>query len=229
MRDENNSMDKTLVCLHTVRPLLDLFDRLVAEILPGVKLLHILDEPLLFRVRQKGGLDEEDTQRVQAHRELAGQSGAFAILVTCSSISPCVDDVRKNPGIPIYKIDEAMIQKAVAIGTRIGVIATVETTLKPTQQLLDQEADRLQKKIQTELILVPEAFHHLLSGDGEKHDRLVKESVQMLTERSDVIVLAQASMARVLEVIPETERKVPVLSSPHLALEAIRQQLLLSA
>jgi len=218
-------MEKVLVCLHTVRPLLGLFDQLVADILPGIKLHHILDEPLLTRVRQRGRLDGEDTQRVQAHRELAEQVGASAILVTCSSVSPCVEDVRKIPGILIYKIDEAMIQQAVAIGGRIGVVATAETTLEPTRQLLVLEAGRQNKPVEVELALVSEALQLLLNGESEKHDRLVRQSVLDISQRTDVVVLAQASMARVLEVIPENERRVPVLSSPHLALEAIRSRL----
>jgi len=218
-------MEKVLVCLHTVRPLLGLFDQLVADILPGVKLLHILDEPLLGRVRQRGRLDGEDTRRVQAHRELAEQVGASAILVTCSSVSPCVEDVRKTPGIPIYKIDEVMIQQAVAIGGRIGVVATAETTLEPTRELLVLEADRQNKRVEIELALVSEALQLLLNGESEKHDRLVRQSVLDVSQCTDVVILAQASMARVLDVIPATERRVPVLSSPHLALEAIRSQL----
>ena len=126
---------QALVCLHTVRPLLRLFDQLADEILPGHKLVHILDEPLLVRARQRGHLDREDTQRVQAHRVLAEQIGAAAILVTCSTVSPCVEEVRKHPGIPIYKIDEEMIKTAVSIGKPIGVVATSDTTLEPTRQL----------------------------------------------------------------------------------------------
>jgi hypothetical protein len=36
------------------------------------------------------------------------------------------------------------------------------------------------------------------------------------------VVLAQASIARVLAVIPESARLAPVLSSPHLALAQIK-------
>ena len=42
-----------------------------------------------------------------------------------------------------------------------------------------------------------------------------------LMARVDVVVLAQASMARVLEGLPESERRVPVLSSPMLAMERL--------
>ena len=121
--------------------------------------------------------------------------------------------------------NKAMIHQAVTIGRRIGVVATAETTLEPTLLLLVMEADRRNKQIQTELVLVPDALQVLLNGDGAEHDRLVRQSVLDISERSDVIVLAQASKARVLDAIPESERKVPVLSSPHLALEVIRSQL----
>lgn len=151
-------MEKLLVCLHTVQPLLKVFDQLCAEILPGIKVMHILDEPLLLRVNKRGQLDAEDAQRLQAHRELAEQTGAVAVLVTCSSVSPCVDEVCKLPGIPIYKIDEAMIHHAVTLGKRIGVVATAETTLEPTRKLLTTEAERQNKQIQTELALVPNAL-----------------------------------------------------------------------
>jgi hypothetical protein len=38
----------------------------------------------------------------------------------------------------------------------------------------------------------------------------------------DVVVLAQASMARVADVLPQHARRVPILSSPTLGLEAAR-------
>ncbi|MFB0546569.1 MAG: aspartate/glutamate racemase family protein [Anaerolineae bacterium] len=218
-------MAKLLVLIHTVPPLLNVFDRLGAELLPGVKPMHILDEPLLERIRQRGHLAPEDSEHVRAHAAVAEQIGADAVLVTCSTISPCVDDVRSAIGIPVMKIDDAMIEQAVATGTRIGVIATNETTLEPTQQLLQAQAEKLGKEIQVDLLLVEKALSALMDGDGATHDRLVKEAVLTMMGRVDVVVLAQASMARVLDVIPEAERKVPILSSPHLALERVRRLL----
>jgi len=40
-----------------------------------------------------------------------------------------------------------------------------------------------------------------------------------------VVVLAQASMARVLDVLPQAERRVPILSSPHLVLSQVKRLL----
>jgi Asp/Glu/hydantoin racemase len=205
--------------------LLGVFSKLGAELLPGVELKHILDEPLIERVRQRGSLAPGDALRLQGHIALAEEIGADAVLVTCSTISPCVDDVRPHARIPVFKIDEAMIGQAVANGTRLGVVATSQTTLEPTGQLLQAEAGRCGKKLVIELLLVEGALPALLSGDGATHDRMVKEAVLELARRVEVVVLAQASMARVLDVIPEAERPVPILSSPHLALQRVRDLL----
>lgn len=217
-------MGKLLVLIHTVPPLVAVFDHLVAELLPGVKAMHILDEPLLERIRLRGRLAPEDSERLDAHVALAQEVGASAVLVTCSTVSPSVDGMRPA-GIPVMKIDEAMIEQAVAADARIGVVATNQTTLEPTRQMLHAQATRVGRSIQVELALVDNALPALMKGDGATHDRLVKQAVMEIMERADVVVLAQASMARVLDVIPEAERASPVLSSPHLALERLRRLL----
>lgn len=218
-------MAKTLVLVHTVPPLLPVFSKLGAELLPGVRLMHILDEPLLERVRQRGRLTTADSARLQEHIAMAQEVGAAAVLVTCSTISPCVDDIRPQAVIPVLKIDEAMIAQAVERGEKIGVVATAPTTLEPTRQALEAQAARLGRLVETRLILVEHAMSALLTGDGETHDRLVKAAVLGLAPQVDVVVLAQASMARVLEIMPQAERPLPILSSPHLALEALRHLL----
>ena len=215
-------MSSTVVLIHTVTPLLAVFDQLGAEVLPGVRLFRVLDEPLLERVRRRGKLAEEDVARLADHVADAAAIGADAVLVTCSTVSPAVDLIAAAAPIPVIKIDEAMIAKAVDLGRRIGVIATNPTTLEPTRRLLLAEGARRAKVIEVELVLVEGALPALLAGDGETHDALVKKAVSEMVQRSDVVVLAQASTARVLAVIPERERTVPILSSPHLALAQLK-------
>ena len=214
-----------VVFIHTVPPLVSVFTQLGAELLPGVKLYHILDEPLVERVRRRGVLATEDAERLAIHVEAAAEIGADVVLVTCSTISPCVDDIRAAAPIPVLKIDEAMIAEAVRLGCRIGVVATSHTTLEPTRMLLAAESQRTGKAVEVELIFVDEALSALLAGDGDTHDRLVKAAVTALAGRRDVLVLAQATMARVLAVIPEGALPVPILSSPHLALAQVRETL----
>lgn len=215
-------MPDTLVLVHTVPPLLGVFGRLAQELLPGVRVLHILDEPLLERVRQRGRLAPEDADRLLQHAQEAAQIGARAVLVTCSTISPCVDEMRARSPLPIQKIDEAMIARAVESGRRIGVVATAPTTLEPTRQALQARAASEARAVEVELQLVEGAMAALMAGDGAEHDRRVKAAVLELARRADVVVLAQASMARVLDALPEAERPVPVLASPQLALAQMR-------
>jgi len=219
-------MENGLVFIHTVRPLVDVFHRLGAEFLPGIPSMHVLDELILERIRRRGSLAPEDAERLRAHVALAEEVGACAVLVTCSTISPCVDTIRPIAKVPVFKIDEAMIAEAVRSGNRIGIIATNATTLEPTRQLLLAQAAALGKPIAVTLHLVEGALASLLQGDGATHDALIKEAVRKMAGQSDLIVLAQASMARALEVIPEEERSVPVLSSPHAALAQLRQHFL---
>lgn len=216
-------MNKKLVLIHTVPQLLDFFEELCAKRLPDVQTMHVLDEPLLDRVRQRGGLAAEDSQHLQRNVEVAAQVGADAVLVTCSTISPCVDDVRSTVEIPIVKIDEAMIVRAVNEGGTLGVVATNPTTLTPTQQMLQAEAAKVGQTIETVPMLVEDAFEALRKKDFATHDRLVKNGMLELSSQVDQILLAQASTARVLEVIREDERLVPILSSPDMALTQIEQ------
>ncbi len=218
-------MADKLVLVHTVPVLLEVFNRLGQEILPGIQLLHVLDEPLLDRIRRRGCLAAEDAQRLQTHVNMAQEIEARAVLVTCSTVSPSVDEVSAPANLPVLKIDAAMIAEAVRRGTRIGVVATSATTLEPTQQLLQAQAKAVGRTIEIELVLVENALPALLNGDATTHDNLVKKAVLDLAQRTDVVVLAQASMARVLAAIVPAECPTPVLSSPHLALQQIRQLL----
>lgn len=212
-------MTQRLVLIHTVPPLIGTFTKLVPEVLPEARIYHVLDEPLLERVRQHKRMTEEDVAALQAHVNMAADIGADAVLVTCSTLSPGLDRVRAT--IPIIKIDAAMIAQAVRQGTRIGVLATARSTLEPTRSMLVAEAERQGRRIETDLILVKGALDALLRGDGTTHDQLLRQAIQELTPRVDVIVLAQASMARVVDSIPEQERATPILTSPHTALAQV--------
>lgn len=218
-------MTDLLVLVHTVPPLIEVFKGLAADLLPGVRVLHVLDEPLLERVRQRGHLAEEDALRLGTHVQEAARIGAAAVLVTCSTVSPCVDTMQQQAEIPVLRIDEVMIREAIVQGRRIGVIATNRTTLEPTRQLLLAEAARTGRQVDVEMVMVEGALPALLNGDGATHDRLVRQAVLALAERTDVVVLAQASIARVVPLLGPDALGIHVLSSPHLALHQVAQLL----
>ena len=73
--------------------------------------------------------------------------------------------------------------------------------------------------------MVEDALPSLLNGDSAAHDRLVRQAILSLAPRVDVIVLAQASIARVMPVLTQDFLGIRVLSSPHLALHQVARVL----
>jgi len=213
-------MTRRLVFVHTVPSLVDLFTRLSRELLPPeVEIWHIADEILLKVVLAQGGLSPFIHQRVGEHAVAAEQAGATVVQLTCSSISPCAETARSRVRIPVLKIDEPMVDRALELGSRIGVAATAPTTLRPTSDLIRARALAAGKTVQVESRLAEGAYAALFGGDPERHDAIVRQALHDLAQRNDVIVLAQASMARVAEGLPSDAQACPILSSPRLALE----------
>jgi aspartate/glutamate racemase len=209
-------MPKTLALIHTVAGLVPMFNGLCDELLPDVKRFHIADEGLLRIVLSAGGLTPLAYRRVAEDALCAHQAGADCILITCSSISPCVDVAQKMLPVPVLKIDEPMADKAVGQGTRIGVLATAPTTLKPTSELIAARSAVAGKATQVQAVLAEGAYDRLMAGDMERHDQIVTDYLRKLMAVSDVVVLAQASMARIADAMPAAEKRIPILSSPRL-------------
>ena len=89
--------------------------------------------------------------------------------------------------------------------------------------MIEARAAAQRRDIETVTYLCEGAFQAVSSGDTDTHDRLVREGLLALMDRVDVIVLAQASMARVVDTLSEDEKTVPILSSPKMGVEAAKQ------
>jgi len=212
-----------LLLIHTIPALVDVFEKLCRETLPSSRWLHILDEPLLEFVRRRGRLAAEDGGRILEHVRVAENLGARLVLVTCSTISPVIDSVREQTPLTVMRIDGPMLREAVRVGFRIGVFATNPTTVEPTRLSLLEEAVRQDKVVEIKSYFVEGALEALRAGDGETHDRAVAQAVVRSMADVDAIVLAQATMARCMPVIRGTGCRLPILSSPELAMhEAAR-------
>lgn len=211
----------TIGFVHTVLALPPVFDDLGAELVPHARRFHIVDESLLSVTRTVGELTPATRRRVLGHLESAAAAGADLVVVTCSSIGPAVDASAFFLDVPAVRIDRAMAEEAVRTGSRVGVLATLATTLDPTVALVAECGKVAGADVEVTAGLCEGAFDALLAGDREQHDELVRKGLRDLLGRVDVVVLAQASMARVVETVPEAERTVPVLSSPRLGMQSV--------
>lgn len=219
-------MKKTLAIIHTSPTLTPLFTRLCGEYLPDVKVFHMVDESLIKDTIQNGHLRRVTKRRLLSMLGSAQDAGADAILVTCSSIGDGVRLGQELFDVPVVRVDEAMAEQAVRMGTRIGVMATLRTTLEPTLALLQEKADAAGKEIELVSSLCDGAFEAVLAGDTATHDRILTAALQNDMKDVDVVVLAQASMARVVEAMGPGALNMPVLSSPELAVRRTAEVLL---
>ena len=210
---------KTLGLIHTSATLVPVFAQLCKEKLPGVNVFNIADDSLVKGIIAAGSLTATIARRVAGYLESAELAGADYIMVTCSSIGPAVDAGARLTGVPVRRVDQPMADKAVATGKKIGVIATLRTTLEPTADLIQRRADNAGKKIELTSRLCEGAFEALMSGDAATHDAKVAAALKELSQQVDVIVLAQASMARVVETLSAADKRVPILASPAIAVD----------
>jgi Asp/Glu/hydantoin racemase len=210
---------KKLALIHTSPSLTPMFGALCSTWLPDVEVFHMVDESLIRNTIAAGRLEKLTTRRVIAMVDSAGLAGADAVLVTCSSIGAAVTAAAELFDFPVVRVDDAMAEKAVESGARVGVLATLRTTLEPTTALVRSKAVGGDVTIVDHLC--EGAFDAVMAGDGAKHDEMVSAALLSMQEKVDVIVLAQASMARVLETMEPGALRVPVLSSPELAVQRV--------
>ncbi|MEP7457461.1 aspartate/glutamate racemase family protein [Phyllobacterium sp. SB3] len=218
-------MARSLAFLHTVTDLVPVFEELAARYLPDWTPFNIVDESLLRNTIKQGELTKGTMQRVANYIRSAVDGGAEAILVTCSSIGPAVDAARPFCPVPLVRVDEGMVDLALTTGKRIGVLATLASTLRPTEDLIRTRAT--QQGYQPTIIarLCDRAFERLSAGDRAGHDTAIVEGIAALEQEVDVIVLAQASMARAAADPRFEETGIPILSSPELGILHFRSLL----
>ena len=212
-------MQKTLGLIHTSATLVPVFQQLCSQYLPGVQVFNIVDDSLIKNVIKHGELLPATARRVVDYTASAEAAGADYILVTCSSIGAAVETAAGLSKVPVLRVDQPMADKAVKSGARIGVIATLPTTLAPTSDLVRRRAAVAGKEIDIISVLCDGAFDALMSGDAAKHDAMVATALKDLLQKTDVIVLAQASMARVVDTLDKSDKQAPILASPGIAIQ----------
>jgi aspartate/glutamate racemase len=199
-----------VVAVFTGHGLADPVRREFAVQLPDTLLTCIVDDSLIRDAQAAGRVTPAVARRLVQYFTIAAGMGADLVLNTCSSVGEVVPSARPLFDVPIVRIDEPMVRQAAASARRIGVLATIPTTLGPTVRFLREAAQGRDVEIAEDL--APGAYEALVAGRGDEHDRLLIEAARRLRERSELIVLAQGSMARIAERLQEAVG-LPVLSS----------------
>ena len=211
--------------MHTVPSLIPVFRALANELIPSVETFNVLDESLLREAIADRTVTEALSRRVTGYLWAAQDAGAGIILVTCSSIGPAVDRGRALVSVPVVRVDEAMARRAVSTSHRIGVLATLMSTMTPTAELIGRVARDAGRDVELTSRLVEGAFERATQGDADGHDELIRVALEALMGSSEVVVLAQASMARAAATLVGWPDSIPILTSPRLAMEQVARMI----
>ena len=217
-------MKIALVYTSTTKELIDLVEKEVKAVLPKTtEFLTYQDPSILAQVREAGCVTASLAARLVSLYMGAICAGADAILNLCSSVGEVADaaqGIARYTGIPIVRVDEEMCREAVRRGKRIGVMATIPTTLEPTRNTILRVAREMNRSVELVDALVDGAF----GLDQEQFQLKLAEYAGKIADKAEVILFAQGSMAYCERYIEERYGK-PVLSSPRFGAQALKEAL----
>ncbi len=213
-----------IVYTSTTPELIEDVNREVRGQIGGSAEIYAQEDPsILAEVREKGYVTAPPAARLITMYMNAVREGCDAILNVCSSVgevADCAQDAAKYLGVPIVRIDEEMCREAVRRGNRIGVMATLPTTMNPTCNTVRRMARECGKHVEITECLVEGAF----GLDQEQFRSRMEECAGSIADAVDVIVFAQGSMAYCEQYIANRYHKI-VLSSPRFGAAALRRAL----
>lgn len=214
-----------IVYTSTTPELIEDVNREVREVLGDeVEIFAQQDPSILTEVREEGYVTAPPAARLVTLFMNAVQEGCEAILNVCSSVGEAADavqDLAKYIGVPIVRIDEEMCREAVRKGSRIGVMATLPTTLAPTCGTVRRMARECGRPVEIVECLVDGAF----GLNQEEFKKRMADCAGQIADQVDVIVFAQGSMAYCEEYIAALYGKV-VLSSPRFGAAELKKALI---
>ncbi|MBH5367434.1 aspartate/glutamate racemase family protein [Bradyrhizobium glycinis] len=194
---------------HSIAPIEAAF----AQAWPEARLMNLLDDSLSADLARDGQLNDAMTERFLALGDYAAATGADGILFTCSAFGPCIEAVaRAHAPMPVLKPNEAMIERAVTMGQRIGLLSTFPPTLASMPPEFPAAIEVVPK-------LAEGALAALDCGDCATHDRLIAEASRSLRD-CDVIALAQFSIAATAPLVAAATGR-PVVTTPDSAVEKL--------
>jgi Asp/Glu/hydantoin racemase len=226
----NMAKKKKLYLLHTVQNFMDVTHKPYAlpflEENPDVEIQNMLDTSLLADTVAHGSVPASVSSRILSYILGAEESGADMLLLTCTSVDAGMKFVKEFTDLPTLCISQPMVEAALDLGNRIGLVGTIPTSpdsiitpLRAAAEDRGMNPDDLQFSVE----VANGAFEARMSGDDATHDGLVSEALMKLAKENelDAICFAQASMSAAVHDDPG----IPVLKLGQSAFDAAAKML----
>lgn len=191
---------------------------------PGidVEVASYQNPAILQEARDNGGLTAHCARMLMDLYEQAVREGADVLLNVCSSVGTparLAKPLYELMGVPFVRIDEDMAMSAVETGPRVGVLATLPTTLEPTKALIRECAARRGREVELVDALADGAF----GLNPEQFREKLIATARPIADKIDVLVMAQGSMAYAEKYVAAA-LGLPVLSSIRFGVEAVKRE-----
>lgn len=201
--------------LHTAASHAPAFEARLRAVDATIAVRHAVEPRLLADAAAAGRVDAALRARVVAAVDDLRAAGARLVVCTCTTIGDAAESADR-PASPVLRVDRPMAEAAVARGARIGVVAALPTALEATLELLRRVAAEQGRDVAPRAVTCAEAWPSFERGDLDGYLTAVATAVRAAADDADAVVLAQASMAGVIERVGDLA--VPVLASPELGI-----------
>ena len=194
-----------------------------AELWPEAELFHVLDESLYLDFAGGRPQTEETGERISKLLHYTADCHADGLLFTGSVFGRWVEAARADMSIPCLTSHEAMIEEAVALGSRLGILTTAPGSLKCLVEDIDRYSKEQGKPVTITDHIEDAARPIILAGDVETHDRMVAAAADKMTD-CDCLMLGQFSMTGAMRLFTDMPDR-PVLTSAHTAVRKLQRLL----
>ena len=216
---------KTLGIIHAVNLTIRAMQPFLEKYIPDIEVVHLCDDTIQRdNIRAGVGvIPKTNYFKFAQYAHNLQEAGADMILLACSTFNYAAELARPMIDIPIMQIDRPMMELAVCSGPRVGLLATLSTTVPSSERLLRIVAAEQKKDVAVTTVLREEAFRAIQKGDTETHNAILLEEIEKLSGEVDSIVMAQLSMSALAPHLGKT--RVPVYDSGTTGFGRIRQML----
>ena len=216
---------KTIGIIHAIHLTIRAMQPFLERYIPDVEVMHFCDDTIQRDnlAASVGVIPKHNYFRFAQYAHNLQESGVELILLACSTFNYAAELARPMIDIPILQIDRPMMELAVMQGKRVGLLATLASTVPSSERLLRIVAAEKNRPVEITTVLRPEAFAAVSKGDTETHNRILLEEIDKLSSKVDSIVMAQLSMSALAPHLGKTA--VPVYNSGTTGFGYIREKL----
>ena len=137
---KQNLSEKTLGIIHASHITIKAMEPYIERYIPEVQIMHLCDDTIQRdNIRAGAGvIPKVNYYKFAQYAHNLEEAGADLILLACSTFNYAAELGRPLVDTPIAQIDRPMMELAVKNGRKIGLLATLATTVPSSERLLSR-------------------------------------------------------------------------------------------